>query len=58
MAEKVLNKKGACIYRHPEAINCEDHSKCDTCGWNPEVERKRIAEEFRRRVRKNFIKCH
>jgi ribosomal protein L37E len=22
-------------------IDCEDHNKCSSCGWNPEIERVR-----------------
>jgi len=38
------NSKGryACIYKN--YVLCSDHTKCDRCGWAPEVERRRIAE--------------
>ena len=38
------NSKGryACIYKG--YVLCSDHTKCDKCGWAPEVERRRIAE--------------
>ena len=38
------NSKGryACIYKN--YVLCSDHTKCDKCGWAPEVERRRIAE--------------
>lgn len=35
-----------CIYR-PEGVECIE-MKCSSCGWNPEVEEKRIRE-FRER---------
>ena len=46
---KPKNVMGCCIYRRPESVNCNDHSQCEHCGWNPVVEEKRKAQEERKR---------
>ena len=33
---------GLCVYR-PEGVICES-MKCESCGWNPDVERIRMKE--------------
>lgn len=40
-------KKGWCSMRpqaQPETIECDTLTSCDTCGWNPEVERYRLRQ--------------
>ena len=40
-----------CVYR--PGVNCSDRSRCDRCGWNPEIEHRRkvkIRGEIRRRT--------
>ena len=34
------------ICPHNYEIDC-DHAKCDRCGWNPEVAKKRIREAMK-----------
>lgn len=35
-----------CAYPRREAIQCPDTSKCDKCGWDPEVQRQRKSAGF------------
>lgn len=37
---------GTCFYN--EQIRCTNPIGCDSCGWNPEVTKKRIQKLFRR----------
>lgn len=41
--------------RYTEVVDCLDHSRCSTCGWCPDVSRRRRAmlrdaQSSRRRV--------
>lgn len=49
--------EACCIYKY--FINCSDHSKCETCGWRPEVEayrKAKLREEFEKEAKKNARK--
>lgn len=43
-------KEFVCIYN--TSIDCFIHTKCETCGWNPEVEAKRKQEILAKMERK------
>lgn len=34
------------VCKHNPGAGCEDTTKCGTCGWNPEVARRRIRACF------------
>ena len=40
---------------HNGAVVCDDHTKCNACGWNPKVAQARKAKLLKKRkgVRKN-----
>ena len=38
-----MAKRTGCLFR-PAGVLCITRTKCDRCGWNPEVEKKRKAE--------------
>ena len=52
LTEQDLMETG-CIFRW-RTIQCKDHTKCETCGWNPsvEAERKRKAAERTKAARR------
>lgn len=41
---------GECQYQ-PEGVQCFDHNRCWSCGWNPKVANRRKAE-IRERLRR------
>lgn len=39
-----MEPTGLIYCKHNSGVNCYDQTKCDKCGWNPEVSKMRAAK--------------